>query len=569
MHHPMLRGLAAASLLALALPAAAVDFEVIALGGTTALPFATGASTNYKFGVRLSTIAEDGWVGFAPGTVDLASAFMVGEPGNVRRVVSGNDVLAIGTPGQLRSLRVDDGQQVSLTLSLTSSVAIHFHLTGQAAAGGTTLAKVASPNTTAAYNRVGSIQFEALPGGRQLVSGANSQLTQWDAATIGPGLPYTALARTGTTTTRLLNLPGTGIPGVGTPASGLTWSITSPLTPVESVGGDASGHTYLYGRTTGGSALVEVRPDGQQVAVIFPGSTAPGYGVSGGIDPGRAQFASSSTGYLAFRAATPAINNGLAGVGSILRYQAGATVEASSLQVVAAAGSVVPDIQVPGSFVRLGHPMSINPGAPYDTQPEAIFTDSARGLAINDAGTVAFVSAATASPASRGWGVFMVDAQGQLSTLAQTYNIYGAQAPGSNATWEKFHDVTINNQGLAVFSATLVGSDGRAGYWYGHNSGDVQALVIEGQQIEVLPGVFKTVGRLDTGLHELADLNTTSLDDGLNNAGQFAFTVGFTDGTEAVLRTALATAVPEPSQALLWIAGAAVLLSRRRSATKP
>ena len=38
------------------------------------------------------------------------------------------------------------------------------------------------------------------------------------------GLPYTALARTGTTTTRLLNLPGTGIPGVGTPASGLTWN---------------------------------------------------------------------------------------------------------------------------------------------------------------------------------------------------------------------------------------------------------------------------------------------------------------------------------------------------------
>jgi len=559
-----LRLIAAAALAHLALSAHAVDFQVIALGGTTALPFATGASTSYQFGVRLSTIAEDGWVGFSPGTVNVASAFMVGEPGNVRRVVSGNDVLTIGTPSALRSLRVDDGQQVSLTLSVSAAPAIHYHLVGQAAAGGTMLAKVASPSTTAVYNRSGTAAFESLAGGRQLVSAASANLAQWDAATIGAGTPYTTLARTGTTTTRMLNLPGTGIPGVGTPATGLTWSVTSPLTPVEAVGGDASGHTYLYGRTTGGTALVDARPDGQQVAVMFPGSTVPGHGVSGGIDPSRAQFASSSTGYLTFRAATPAINNGLPGVGSILRYQAGATVASSSLQVVAEAGTVVPDLQIPGSTVRLGHLMSISPGAPYDTQPELPILDAARGLAINDAGTIAFVSAATASPASRGWGVFLVNAQGQLSTLAQTYNLYGQQAPGSNATWEKFHDVTINNQGLAVFSATLVGTDGRTGYWFGHNRSDVQALVIEGQQIEVLPGVFKTVSRLDTGLHELADLNTTSLDDGLNNAGQFAFTVGFTDGTEAVLRTALVSTVPEPSQALLLLAGAGLLVWRRR-----
>jgi len=80
MPRPSLRLIATAALAQLALSAHAVDFQVIALGGTTALPFATGASTSYQFGVRLSTIAEDGWVGFAPGTVDVASAFMVGEP---------------------------------------------------------------------------------------------------------------------------------------------------------------------------------------------------------------------------------------------------------------------------------------------------------------------------------------------------------------------------------------------------------------------------------------------------------------------------------------------------------
>lgn len=559
------RLVAAACTLALANGAHALVFDVVALSGTTALPFNAGPSTAYQFGLRLPTIADDGWVGFAPGTSLQPSAYMVGEPGHVRRVVGGGDLLAVGTPAQLRSLRVDNGQQVALALSGSSAPTIFVHFTGQVPASGAVLAKVASPATTAAYNRTGSVAFELLPGGRQLVSAANTSLTQWDAATIGPAMPYTALARTGTTTTRMLNLPGTAIPGVGTPPAGLAWSTASPLTPVEAVGGDATGHTYLFGRTTGGVALVDVRPDGQQVLVAYPGSTVPGVGAvaAGGVTPAKAQFASSPGGWLTYRASLPGVNGSVAGLGSIMRYRAGDTLEASALQVVAMAGSTVPDIVVPGSVVRLGHPTALGGDAPYDTQPELPQLDAARGLAVNDSGQVAFVSAATATPASRGWGVFLVDAQGQLSTLAQTYNIWGGVAPGTNASWAKFHDVTLNNQGLAVFSATLTGADSRKGYWYGHDRSDVQALVVEGQQIEVLPGVFKTVGRLDTGLHELDDLNTTALDDGLNNAGQFAFSVIFTDGTEAVLRTALASPVPEPATALLWLAGAAGLWRRR------
>jgi hypothetical protein len=544
----------------------ALNFEVVALSGTTALPFSSGASTSYLFGLRMPTLAEDGWVGFSPGETNQIRAYMVGEPGTVRRVVDGGDVLAVGTPGALRSLRVDDEQRVSVSLSVTNFMTAHLHLTGQAAAGGTVLNKVASPSTTATYNRAGTVAFESLPGGRQLVSAASATLTSWDAATIGPGTPYTELARTGTPATRRLNLPTFGIPGVGSPANALAWSTASPLTPVEAVGGDARGHSFLFGRTTGGVALVDARPDGQQVLVAFPDSQVPGVGVvgAGGITPAKAQFASSNNGYLTYRANMPASSSQVAGLSSIMRYTAGDTVETSRLELVARAGSVVPDIAIPGSSVRLGHPTVVAPDAPYDTQPELPFVDAARGLAVNDAGTIAFVSAATAAPAARGWGVFLVDAHGTLTTLAQTYSVGGQLAPGTDATWEKFHDVTINNQGLAVFSATLVGSDGRTGYWYGRDRGDVQALVVEGQQIEVLPGVFKTVGQLDTGLHELADLNTTPLDDGLNHAGQFAFTVRFTDGTEAVLRTALVSSVPEPSAAWLALAGGALLAGRRR-----
>ncbi|MEO3690257.1 DUF7453 family protein [Roseateles paludis] len=556
----------AALLLGLASAAQALDFQTIALSGTTALPFAAGSSTSYQFGLRQVSIAEDGWVGFAPGSSLTAAHFMVGEPGTVRRVVSGGESLLGSTVGALRSLRVDDGQQVALTVSLASAINTQLHYTALAdGSGAPALVKVPSPATTAVYNRVGgggSIGFELLPGGQQWVHASNSSGSSFEAGRLSAAEDYTTLVRTGSASTAKLALPSTGIAGVGTPASGRSWA------SVQAVGGTLAGNTLLYGLQVGSGItsegvqmrgnLVELRADGSSVSIVHPGSTVPGAPQPfAGISAGAAQFAANTAGQLVFRGdfgRNTTFDRKL--FGGLLRY------DGSTLSILALPGAAVPGL----SGVSFGHKI-LPDGAtlsPLSMLPDNLVLDSARGLALNQSGTAAFVSAITGAPAVAGYGVFLSHADGSFATLATTSNIQAQLAPGASAGFAKFHDVALNDSGLAVFSATLVGGDSRQGLWYGHSAADLQLLVLEGQEIEVLPGVFKTVGNLDTGLHELMDTRITALDDGLNNAGQFAFSVTFTDGSEAVLRTALVSSVPEPASALLMLLGAGLLVLRRQ-----
>ena len=579
-----LLALAAATALGLAqAPARALDFDTVALSGSTVLPLASGATTHYLFGLRTPTLADDGWVGFAPGDVNAIAGFMIGVPGEVRRVVSSGETLGGSALGVLRQLRVDSGQNVSLTLGLSPGAATYLHYTGTAdGSGATALAKVPSANTTAIYNKPGgggTIGFELLPGGQQLVHAFSASGTFFEAGRLAADSAHSVLVRTGTTATRILDLPALGAPGVGTPAAGRSWA------NVQAVGGDASGRSFLFGQQAGiaptidgaqlKSNLVEVRPDGVQVAIVFPGSSVPGVARPfQGIHSGLAQFASNAQGSLAFRGEFGRNTTDERKLsGALLRYDAGATAAESRLRAVALPGDTVPGlVSGGGTAVTFGHKLVPDSGAslsPLAMLPDNLVTDSARGLAINDAGAIAFVSAVTALPAAAGYGVFLSQADGSFATLATTGTIAGGLAPDADASFAKFHDVTINNSGLVVFSATLAGAAGRQGLWYGHGAADLHALVVEGQTIEVLPGVFKTVGDLSTDLHELADTRITALDDGLNNAGQFAFSVRFTDGSEAVLRTALVSSVPEPGAwwlmagGLVWLGGRA----RRRAAT--
>lgn len=583
--------LSALALACLALPAQALDFEAIALSSQIGLPFASGASSSYAIGLRAPTLAEDGWVGFAPGSSSAISAFMVGQPGEVRRVIGSGDSLPGGQGlGMLRSMRVGDGQSVSLTLGYSGSAAIDRHWVGQAGALGTSL--LATPSTgvapggvtavnTAVYNRSGSIGFELLADGQQLVHAASSNGASFEAGRLdASGGVYGVQVRTGSgssSSPRLLALPGTAIAGVATPAANRSWA------SVQAVGGDASGRSFLYGLQAGSglmvdgaqhrSNLVELRADGSAVSILHPGSSVPGVALPfQGISAGQAQFASNAQGSLVFRGdfgrnTTDQRKLG----GALLRYDAGATAAEGQLSVLALPGATVPGL-LSSSFtpVSFGHKLLPDSGgslSPLSMLPDNLVLDSARGLALNEAGTVAFVSAITAAPAAAGYGVFTVDAGGSFHTLASSGSISAGAAPGTDASFAKFHDVTLNHGGLVVFSATLSGADGRQGLWYGHDAADLQLLVMEGQQIEVLPGLFKTVGNLDTGLHELMDTRITALDDGLNNAGRFAFSVVFTDGSEAVLRTALVSSVPEPQSWALLLAGGALLataLRRRR-----
>lgn len=560
----VLSRLAAAAALAAAGAAQAVTFEVVALSGTTALPFASAASSSFGLGLRQVTIADDGWVGFSPSAPGgaTAAAFMIGVPGQVLAAASVGSPLDGSAVTTLRTLRVDNGRRVAFTASPAGSIGLQYVSEDLAAA-----APLRAAATGIVYNRStspnGPIGFELLAGGARLVSAATATGTPYEAGGVDAAGAWHPTVRSSDAASRAL--PTTGVPGIGTPGAGRTFSSAA------TVGGNAQGLGFVYGLQTGGGStidgtavrgnLVEVRADGSRTAIVFPGSTVPGAGLpSQGINPALAQFASAGS-TLALRAdfgRNTVFDRRLSG--AILRYRSGADPADSRLSVVALPGATVPGLVSGGNTaVSFGHQVGVDGSgtlAPLSMLPDNLVLDSARGLAVNEGGDIAFVSAVTAAPAAAGYGVFVAAGDGSFRTLATGGTLTAGLAPGvAGASFAKFHDVALNDGGLVVFSATLNGADGRQGYWLGHDAADLQLLAVEGETIEVLPGVFKTVGDLSTSLHELDDTRNTPLDDGLANSGQFAFSVRFTDGSEAVLRTPLAAAVPEPGNAALLLAG--------------
>lgn len=563
---------AAAAVLAASGAAQAVDFELVALSGHTPLPYSSGDTTSYLFGLRQPTIADDGWVGFAPGGQGNGiSAFMIGVPGRVEHVATGATTVDGTLLATLRSLRVASGQRVSWSASPAGSIVLHY--------GSDDLSQAPSTRVAASglvYNRSspgGPMSFELLADGTQLLRAATSNGTTYEASRLDSAGAYSALVLSNNAASRAL--PTQAVPGVANAAAGRTFASAAV------VGGNSTGLSFVYGLQSGNALnvdgaqvrgnLVEALADGSRRSIVHPGSAVPGVALpSQGINAGLAQFASSGS-TVAFRndfGRNTTFDRKL--TGAILRFDAAANPAASTLQVVALPGATVPGlVSGAGTAVTFGHkilPDGSGSLSPLSMLPDNLVEDAARGLAVNADGTVAFVSPVTAAPAAAGYGVFLSRSDGSFSTLATSATITAGTAPGGVGTFAKFHDVAINDNGLAVFSATLTGSDSRQGYWYGHSADELALLVVEGQTLEVLPGVFKTVGNLSTSLHPLDDLVITPLDDGLGNSGHFAFSVIFTDGTEAVLRTPLASAVPEPQAAALWLAGLGLLgwLQRRR-----
>jgi hypothetical protein len=130
-----------------------------------------------------------------------------------------------------------------------------------------------------------------------------------------------------------------------------------------------------------------------------------------------------------------------------------------------------------------------------------------------------------------------------------------------------FLEPSINNKGQIVFHGTFLDSTGNysAGIWGTDLDDSVHLIAYDGQQIDIGGGIIKTIHPLD-GIDHFG--YGSASEDGqnflLNDAGQFAFTARFTDGTSAVL----IAQVPEPPAlvivpALLLVAGVTCRRARR------
>ena len=138
----------------------------------------------------------------------------------------------------------------------------------------------------------------------------------------------------------------------------------------------------------------------------------------------------------------------------------------------------------------------------------------------------------------------------------------GDQAPGVEAGVIFDNAVTPQIAGdMLVIGAFLSGpgthSENNKGFW-AYRNGQLELILREGDEIEVAPGVFKTIAQLGS-LHS-GGLGTESGSAfSLNEAGDVAFQAELTDGTEGIF---VLTVVPEPSSAVLLF-GVAPLLVRR------
>lgn len=150
---------------------------------------------------------------------------------------------------------------------------------------------------------------------------------------------------------------------------------------------------------------------------------------------------------------------------------------------------------------------------------------------------------------------------GDLQLIARK----GDQAPGlsEGILFDDFHiHLAFNNLGEIAFLADLQQNEEPAGHGlfaWAAQIGELAVIAHTGQEIEVAPGDFRTIAELDM-------LFGSGGSDGfarsLNDSGQLVYWTRFTDDSEALFTAQI---IPEPSAALLLLAGLGALLFRRRN----
>jgi hypothetical protein len=180
-----------------------------------------------------------------------------------------------------------------------------------------------------------------------------------------------------------------------------------------------------------------------------------------------------------------------------------------------------------------------------DAAPGAGFGANFNGFSapmLNGEGHLAFAATLTGGSVttSNDAGIWS-NSSGTLNLVAREGSSVPGLDPGVN--FGTFADNVLNSAGQLAFTATLTGAGVTGandfGIWAQGLDGNLRLVAREGQQIQVSPGVNRTIAELDfTGAANTEDGRRT----GFNDLGEVAFYAGFTDGTSGIFVSDVAKA---------------------------
>jgi len=174
---------------------------------------------------------------------------------------------------------------------------------------------------------------------------------------------------------------------------------------------------------------------------------------------------------------------------------------------------------------------------------------------INESGQVVFRTVVTGGTSAD--VIYRVNADG-TGLLPMFVDNVAAPGIGSGVTYTSFNDDYFNNRGQVATIASL--SNFKHGLFATRADGTQALIAYEGQTLEILPGVFKTINMLSwPGSAGTMDSLPTLLDDD----GRITFAASFTDSTSAIL-TSDTVFSPEPGALALLALGGLALVVRRR-----
>jgi hypothetical protein len=218
--------------------------------------------------------------------------------------------------------------------------------------------------------------------------------------------------------------------------------------------------------------------------------------------------------------------------------------------------------------------LAVREGAQAPGTPSGVnFGNSTSWLALNDAGQIAFLAGLSGAGVSsiNSLGLWS-GAPGSLALVART----GDHAPGtgdgvvfrsliSPITGDL--DLMLNAAGQTALVGQLAGSginsSNLIGIWATDSHGALQLIARAGDQLEVAPGDFRTIGGLVLPFTDSQSRSTGNADgrpSAFNNRGQLAFRATFTDGTSGIF-VSNRVAIPEPSALALVAVGVVALLA--------